>query len=523
MIKLKEKLIAILLIIALMFSGLCIDNSNTVKAESTDAEQWKAAAITSPKQDKLIGAGYIDIKWENTLENVSQYKVYVDSKLKKTLSPTSSKTMSCEFYTTKVSAHYAYIIAVLKDGTNVRTATRRFYVTKKGICVNDVDMGEAVDPASMNIGWYYNWGWKSFKDTNYKNTKFYDLEFVPMVWGDDAYTIYEKFEHAKTQEYKYMLGYNEPDLQWESNLDVNTLCNRWYDFTNYKGSNMRLGSPAVSTFPTWSSNWWEPYWKRVKANKKLGFDFIAVHSYQGNYDGKKSALQYLQAIDECYETYGKPIWVTEFALAGSKWFSINNTSDCKKAQEFMKIVIKGLNERSYVERYSWFCFSAEPTATDSQAHERAGASAIFKYSTGELTTLGKIYAQLGNPAGYKAKTYGVTSNISVDTSPKACAASIPTTLYSVKGKKKSFKYEIKSVSKAAGYQIQYSLNKKFKKAKKYKTKTKSIKASNKKTVKGTIKKLKKKKKYYVRVRAYKILNGKKLYCKWSSREKVKTK
>ena len=46
-------------------------------------------------------------------------------------------------------------------------------------------MGAAVDPASMNIGWYYDWDYKSLKDWNYKNKKFYDLEFVPMIWGDD--------------------------------------------------------------------------------------------------------------------------------------------------------------------------------------------------------------------------------------------------------------------------------------------------------------------------------------------------
>ena len=46
----------------------------------------------------------------------------------------------------------------------------------------DVYKRQAVDPASMNVGWYYNWDWKSFKDMNFSNKKFDDLEFVPVSY-----------------------------------------------------------------------------------------------------------------------------------------------------------------------------------------------------------------------------------------------------------------------------------------------------------------------------------------------------
>ena len=64
-----------------------------------------------------------------------------------------------------------------------------------------------------------------------------------------------------------------------------------------------------------------------------------------------------------------------------------------------------------------------------------------------------------------------------------------------------------------GYEIQYSNNKKFKKAKKKST------SKNK----YTIKKLKKKKVYYIRLRAYKVVNGAKLYGSWSKPKKIKIK
>lgn len=94
-----------------------------------------------------------------------------------------------------------------------------------------------------------------------------------------------------------------------------------------------------------------------------------------------------------------------------------------------------------------------------------------------------------------------------------------TSLTKIKGvaaknqKKYKVKVTWKKVSNSLGYQIQYATNKKFKKAKK-------------KTVKSTfvtLKKLKKKKTYFIRIRAYKIVVGKKVYGKWSSVKKVKVK
>ena len=80
-------------------------------------------------------------------------------------------------------------------------------------------------------------------------------------------------------------------------------------------------------------------------------------------------------------------------------------------------------------------------------------------------------------------------------------------------KKGKIKATWKKLTNVSGYQIQYAPNKKFKKAKRKTVKSTSV----------TIKKLKKKKTYFVRVRAYKLADGKKVYGKWSSVKKVKIK
>ena len=77
---------------------------------------------------------------------------------------------------------------------------------------------------------------------------------------------------------------------------------------------------------------------------------------------------------------------------------------------------------------------------------------------------------------------------------------------------KKAKIKLRAAKGVNGYQIKISKSKKFKKAK-----TKKYKKA-----KFTIKKLKANKKYYIRVRAYKVVNGITYYGKWSKR-KIKMK
>ena len=92
-----------------------------------------------------------------------------------------------------------------------------------------------------------------------------------------------------------------------------------------------------------------------------------------------------------------------------------------------------------------------------------------------------------------------------------------TSIKKAKGSKKAVALEWKKVSGVNGYEIQVATDKKFKKNKK------TVTIKKQKTTKTTVKKLKAKKKYYVRVRTYKIVNGKKVYSSWSKVKSVKTK
>ena len=75
----------------------------------------------------------------------------------------------------------------------------------------------------------------------------------------------------------------------------------------------------------------------------------------------------------------------------------------------------------------------------------------------------------------------------------------------------------KKDTRAAGYQIMYSTDKKFRKN------VKTVNIKKYKTTHCTVKKLARNKRYYVRVRSYKKVSGGKLYGSWSSTKNVKIK
>lgn len=119
-----------------------------------------------------------------------------------------------------------------------------------------------------------------------------------------------------------------------------------------------------------------------------------------------------------------------------------------------------------------------------------------------------------NPSNGNGNGNGTNGNENVtnpnpnNTTPSVKPVTVKKTTCSAKNRKGKLKITWKKKSGINGYQVQYSTNKKFKNAK-----TKTLK--NAKTTSKTYKAIKKGKKHYVRVRTYKIVNGRKYYSSWS--------
>lgn len=141
---------------------------------------------------------------------------------------------------------------------------------------------------------------------------------------------------------------------------------------------------------------------------------------------------------------------------------------------------------------------------------KAGTAKITAYVEGGVSVTCKVTVK-------NSSTSGNSNTGSTGTGKKKTASSITSVkgkISSIKSKgSKSIKLKLANLGSADGYQIQYSLKKNFRNAKKIKKKSADV----------TIKKLKKNRRYYVRVRVYGKVNGKTYYGKWSARKSVKTK
>ncbi len=152
-------------------------------------------------------------------------------------------------------------------------------------------------------------------------------------------------------------------------------------------------------------------------------------------------------------------------------------------------------------------------------HLNLSSSTLWRYA-GKVTASGGDSSQATptpKPVATEPPTVisSIVTNKSGNTGKTSSKKTLPKVKLRVsknkKGKKLVVKWDV--VKGAKGYQLQYALNKKFKKKKSIQTKK----------TKYTIKKLKKKKTYYIRVRAYKMNGKKKVYGKWSKVKVVKRK
>lgn len=135
-------------------------------------------------------------------------------------------------------------------------------------------------------------------------------------------------------------------------------------------------------------------------------------------------------------------------------------------------------------------------------------------------TISKLSA--GNSYKFKIRTYLTKSGKTYygDYTSALETATLPNkvTIYYPSAGSKKMTVKWKKVSAGTGYEIKYSTSSSFKSSK-----TKTVRIEGKSNVSKTIKSLKKGTKYYVKVRAYKIVDGKRYYGSYSSVRTVRVK
>lgn len=183
------------------------------------------------------------------------------------------------------------------------------------------------------------------------------------------------------------------------------------------------------------------------------------------------------------------------------------------------VEVKAIFEESKAEQRLIDLSDAEITVKDPVYTGKKLSPEVSVILQGKTLTAGDDYSIICKDKAIGSATlmvegkgaYTGSVNVSFTVRPKSVS------LVSVKsGKSKQLIVRWKKGSGITGYEIQYSLKKNFKNAE-------MVTVDKAKTTSVTIPDLKSKKKYYVRIRAYKTVNGENYYSEWSRAMNQKVK
>ncbi|KIM45527.1 glycoside hydrolase family 128 protein [Hebeloma cylindrosporum] len=198
---------------------------------------------------------------------------------------------------------------------------------------NSVDIEQYT--ATGKVSWYYTWSTFPAKAS---------LEFVPMFWGEKSISQWSSMVQETLPGTTAVLGMNEPEQSGQSNLTAQQGMELWRTYVEpLHARGYRLGSPATSSAPS-GKVWLQDF--LTACAEDCTVDFIALHWYGTN------ASLFITYVEDFYQTFQKPIWVTEWACMNF----VDLTKQCSmdETMAFLNTTQSFLDNADFVERYSWF-------------------------------------------------------------------------------------------------------------------------------------------------------------------------
>ena len=176
----------------------------------------------------------------------------------------------------------------------------------------------------------------------------------------------------------HVLGFNEPDMCGQSNMSPEECLEAWPQLMTLK---QRLGTPAPAT-----SSWLDKFMPEAK-RRGLRVDFICLHRYPDISD-PEAADNVRTMIEDVYQKYGLPVWLTECGAADvSAWHQPQLSKPTPgMARDFLKKLLAMLERLPFVERYAWFA---------DRVGDEYALGTIFYPRVSRLTPFGKIYRDGG--------------------------------------------------------------------------------------------------------------------------------
>ena len=234
---------------------------------------------------------------------------------------------------------------------------------------------------SLDLDWHYNWNQVRLLAAG-KVT----AQFVPMLYSDAETrlaTLATDLDGLNMP--KQILGFNEPDHPQQTNMTTGEARRAWRDLEAAAAvENLRIGSPATISPDAW---WMNRFMEDATAleSPDLKMDFVACHVYQNPHVGT-----FLDKIDALHDRWGKPVWVTETAVAD--FYAAPGIGTAKstrytreEVEDYMEELWAALQSRPWLERFAW--------KTRVEHDNQMWFSSLFK-DDGTLTSTGVKYRDL---------------------------------------------------------------------------------------------------------------------------------
>ncbi|WWD04380.1 hypothetical protein V865_002449 [Kwoniella europaea PYCC6329] len=280
----------------------------TCRAKTTTSSEAQAAATTTSQA--AATAAETSSTWVEPAENytngtnVSNYQDYNtqaqdQNNSNNNYQPQTQTSQAAQDSSSATSTSAAAAATTSASSNSTSTGQYTPNGKKAGIAG-----GDAYDQCEDYIGWWYDW---SANPSGHTGTPI----AVPMLWGagtvdsTDASRL-SVFE-AITTAPQYIMGFEEPDCStWGSaNIDVSTAAGLWNSLIGpFKAKGSTLISPSMCHQAAEQYiGWLASFEKQIS----VSWDITNIHVNKNNMDGVKTDIDYY------WNTFGKPIWVTEFA------------------------------------------------------------------------------------------------------------------------------------------------------------------------------------------------------------------
>ena len=257
---------------------------------------------------------------------------------------------------------------------------------------------------TFNANWCYSW-WYSTSAIFPKNFHYFPMD--PDTWyrGSTVAGNLWSFQPGwRTSGYSLnVLGYNEPDMVGQADIDAT---NGAIYYMNDQNLDLPMAGPAAGDV---NGTWNQTFYGYI-TNWGCRVDYLPAHEYPGNNSSASSSI-WITPLQTAYNTYGFPMWMTEWSVVD--WSGTGNWSEEDNYNAMAEFLWRA-ESISWLRKYSLFIFQADtnsPMAINPWTRTTPAPRSNSYDTNGNMTPFGELYAAWDDDANVETnKVYFIHNN-----------------------------------------------------------------------------------------------------------------